>query len=144
MNTASLRSCRKGQTPQMRNALLLAVLMIAPLGVMTPATAQIANERVLTIFGQDKCPSDTICVRAPENERYRIPKQFRNDGVIKPENQSWAARAEGTLSAGAKTGIGSCSASGPGGWTGCWAQQMRAARAEAAATTKDNNPDIEP
>jgi hypothetical protein len=127
----------------MRNALLLAAFAMAPLGIATPAAAQIANERVLTIFGEDKCPSDTICVRAPENERYRIPKQFRNDGIIKPENQSWAARAEGTLSAGAKTGIGSCSASGPGGWTGCWAQQMRAARAEAAANAKDNNPDIE-
>lgn len=127
----------------MRNALLVAVLVLAPLGVATPATAQIANERVLTIFGEDKCPADTICVRAPENERYRIPKQFRNDGTIKPENQSWAARAESTLSAGAKTGIGSCSAVGSGGWSGCWAQQMRAARAEAKANAKDNNPDIE-
>lgn len=127
----------------MRSSLLIVALVMAPLGITTSATAQISNERILTIFGQDKCPSDTICVRAPENERYRIPKQFRSDGIIKPENQSWAARAEGTLSAGAKTGIGSCSASGPGGWTGCWAQQMRAARAEAKTNAKDNNPDIE-
>ena len=55
----------------------------------------------------------------------------------------WGARAEATLGAGAKTGIGSCSASGPGGWTGCWAQQMRAARAEKAAAAKENNPDID-
>ena len=136
-----VRSYPKGHTLVMRIA--LALFALAPLAMITPATAQIANERILTIFGSDKCPTDTICVRAPENERYRIPKQFRNDGIIKPENQSWAARAEGTLSAGAKTGIGSCSANGPGGWTGCWAQQMRAARAEAKATAEANNPDIE-
>ena len=121
----------------------LALFALAPLALSTPAAAQISNERILTIFGSDKCPADTICVRAPENERYRIPKQFRSDGIIKPENQAWGARAEATLSAGAKTGIGSCSANGPGGWTGCWAQQMRAARAEAKAAATENDPDIE-
>ena len=121
----------------------LALFALAPLALSTPATAQIDNERILTIFGEDKCPADTICVRAPENDRYRIPKQFRNSGVIAPQNQAWGARAEQTLSAGAKTGTGSCSASGPGGWTGCWQQQMRAARAEAAANAKEINPDIE-
>ena len=127
----------------MRNLIAIAALVLAPLGIPTLASAQIANERILTVFGEDKCPADTICVRAPENERYRIPKNLRNSGVIAPQNQSWAARAEGTLNAGAKTGIGSCSASGPSGWTGCWAQQMRAARAEAAAAAKENAPDIE-
>lgn len=120
----------------------LALFALAPLAMSTPAAAQIANERILTIFGDDKCPTDTICVRAPENERYRIPKQFRNSGPIRPENQAWGARAEATSSAGAKTGIGSCSAVGSGGWSGCWAQQMRAARAEAAAAAKEGSPDI--
>jgi hypothetical protein len=127
----------------MRNALAIVALSLAPFTVSAPAFAQISNERILTIFGSDKCPTDTICVRAPENERYRIPKQFRNSGPIKPENQAWGARAEATLSAGARTGIGSCSATGSGGWTGCWAQQMRAARAEAAAAAKEGNPDID-
>ena len=136
-----MRSYPKGHTTVMRIA--LALFALVPFAVSTPAAAQIANERILTIFGQDKCPANTICVTAPENERYRIPKQFRNDGVIAPQNQAWAARAEATLSAGARTGTGSCSASGPGGWTGCWQQQMRAARAEAAANAKEVNPDIE-
>jgi hypothetical protein len=127
----------------MRKALALITLVFAPLALPTTASAQIANERVLTIFGNDKCPANTICVVAKESERYRIPKQFRNSGPIKPENQAWGARAEATLSAGAKTGIGSCSATGSGGWTGCWAQQMRAARAEAAAAAKEGNPDID-
>jgi hypothetical protein len=127
----------------MRKALALITLVFAPLALPTTASAQIANERVLTIFGNDKCPANTICVVAKESERYRIPKQFRNSGPIKPENQAWGARAEATLSAGARTGIGSCSATGSGGWTGCWAQQMRAARAEAAAAAKEGNPDID-
>ncbi len=128
----------------MRNAFAIAALILVPLAMPGPGFAQIANERVLTIFGEDKCPANTICVRAKESERYRIPKQFRNSGVIAPEHQAWGARAEATLSAGAKTGIGSCSPSGPGGWTGCYMQQMRAARAEKAAAAKENNPDIEP
>jgi hypothetical protein len=127
----------------MRKSLALITLVFAPLALPTTASAQIANERVLTIFGNDKCPANTICVVAKESERYRIPKQFRNSGPIKPENQAWGARAEATLSAGARTGIGSCSATGSGGWTGCWAQQMRAARAEAAAAAKEGNPDID-
>lgn len=105
---------------------LIAALLIAPMATPLPAMAQ---ERVLTIFGRDPCPENTICVRAPETERYRIPKQFRNEGGVKPENQAWANRAAGLASAGA-SGPGSCTASGPGGWTGCWAQQMRAAKAE--------------
>jgi hypothetical protein len=95
-----------------------------------PAAAQ-SNERVLTVFGEDKCPADTICVRAPERDRYRIPKELRGPSIL-PENQSWAARSQATLSEG-KSGAGSCSASGAGGWTGCWAEQMRKARAEAKA-----------
>ena len=128
----------------MRNVLAISALLLMPFAATTPVAAQIANERILTVFGEDKCPADTICVRAPENERYRIPKRLRESGIIAPQNQSWAARAQGTMDAGAKTGIGSCSANGPSGWTGCWAQQMRAARAERAAAAVENNPDIEP
>ena len=128
----------------MRIVLAISALLLMPFAATTPVAAQIANERILTVFGEDKCPADTICVRAPENERYRIPTRLRESGIIAPQNQSWAARAQGTMDAGAKTGIGSCSANGPSGWTGCWAQQMRAARAERAAAAVENNPDIEP
>jgi len=113
------------------------------LGMPQLATAQISNERILTVYGDDKCPADTICVRAPETERYRIPKQFRNDGMIAPQNRSWAARAQETTDAGSRTGTGSCTAVGPGGWTGCYLEQMRAARAERAAAASAT-PDIDP
>ena len=127
----------------MRKTITAALLGLATL--ITPVTAQQAD-RVLTIYGNDKCPTNAsgeeivVCYRRPEAERYRIPKQFRDSLVIAPENQSWAARAQGAMDAGSRTGIGSCSASGPGGWTGCWQQQMRTARAEnAQGATADSD-----
>jgi hypothetical protein len=120
----------------MRMTVIAALLLIPA----APALAQ-DNERVLTIFGTDKCPSDTICVRAPESERYRIPKNLRESGVVSPQNQSWAERGKSVSSAGAASGIGSCTPSGPGGWTGCWAEQMRAARAEKAQAAQENGPE---
>ncbi len=121
----------------MRNTVLLAVLAATAL----PATAAFAQsaDRVLVIYGNDKCPTNAsgeeiyVCARRPDSERYRIPKELRTPIEITPENRSWAMRANETLSAGAGSGIGSCSAVGPGAWTGCWAQQMRAARAERRA-----------
>lgn len=88
-----------------------------------------AQERILTVFGEDRCPDNTICVRAPEVERFRIPKELR-PASTNPKNQSWAVRSEATLSEGA-SGTGSCSGTGSGGWTGCWAEEMRKAREEA-------------
>ena len=121
--------------------LLISALMLTPLAVPLPVLAQ-ANDRVLTVFGDDKCPENTICVRAPEAERYRIPKNLREAPSIAPNRQAWAARVPSVLDAGAKSGIGSCTASGPGGWTGCYAQQMRQARAEREQAAQENAPDI--
>jgi hypothetical protein len=112
-------------------------LLVAALLPTAPVTA--AEERILTIFGSDKCPENTICVRAPEGERYRIPKALREPSKS-PDSVSWAARSQATLAEG-KTGTGSCSSVGPGGWTGCWAEQMRQARAEAKAA-KDAAPEV--
>ncbi|CAN5145504.1 hypothetical protein BH09PSE3_BH09PSE3_27950 [soil metagenome] len=123
--------------------ILIAALMFAPAALSVPASAQVTNDRVLTIFGNDTCPKDTICVRASEADRYRIPKQFRNTGPIAPGNQSWSARAQGTIDAGSRTGTGSCSAVGGGGWTGCYMQQMQAARAERKQDA-ETAPDVKP
>lgn len=101
-------------------------LALAPLAAPAPVMAQ---DRVLTIFGDDKCPSDTICVVAPESERYRIPKGFR-EPLNSPNAKSWSVRSQATLAEG-KTGTGSCSAVGSGGWTGCWAEYMRQMREDA-------------
>lgn len=115
--------------------LILVFLAAVPLFFpLMPAQAQRA-ERVLVIFGNDACPTSAsgdeiiVCARRPESERYRIPSELRPRSQS-PENQSWSVRSQAALSAG-RTGIGSCSATGAGGWTGCWAQQMREAREEA-------------
>lgn len=106
--------------------ILSCALVLASLPLATPANAQ---ERVLTIFGSDKCPANTICVRAPEEERYRIPKGLRR-ATPTPDSQSWAIRSQATLSEG-YSGPG-CSAAG-GIIDTCFAKQLRAAREEAKA-----------
>jgi len=92
-----------------------------------PAFAQ-QNDKALVIYGNDKCPEGTICIRAPESDRYRIPQSLRS-GPLAPQDQPWAQRAASIANVGA-SGTGSCTNSGAGGWTGCWNQQMKAARAE--------------
>jgi hypothetical protein len=104
-------------------------IIAALLSAGMPAMAQQSNQRTLIIFGSDPCPADTICVVAPETDRYRIPKPLR-ESKASPDKESWAVRSQATLDQG-KSGTGSCSAIGAGGWTGCWAEEMRKAREEA-------------
>jgi hypothetical protein len=108
----------------------LALALVATGGVMLPAAparAQ-AGDRLITVFGSDPCPRDTICVRAPESERYRIPKSLRGEsGAAAAER--WGDRAQALEYAGA-SGIQSCSPVGPGGASGCFRQLVRAAREE--------------
>ncbi len=114
----------------MRITALIAVA-VAPLSLMSLASPATAQDRLLTIFGTDKCPADAICVVAPESERYRIPK-FLREPTKSPQSTSWAVRQQATLNEG-KSGTGSCSTAGSGGWTGCWTEYMNQARAEAKA-----------
>ena len=95
--------------------------------IAAPAFAQ-QNDRALVIYGDDKCPQGTICIRAKESDRYRIPQSLRS-APLAPKDEPWAQRAASIANVGA-SGAGSCSNSGAGGWTGCWNQQMKAARAE--------------
>ena len=48
---------------------------------------------------------------------------------LAPQDQPWAQRAASIATVG-NGGTGSCTNVGAGGWTGCWNQQMKAARAE--------------
>ena len=95
---------------------------------------------VLVLYGNERCPTNTdgdeivVCERRSAQEQYRVPKELR-EFVVTPENESWAARAEGTLGSpgsGVDT-IGSCSAVGAGGSLGCFAQQAKVARGEKKA-----------
>jgi hypothetical protein len=102
-----------------------------------PQESERSVQRRLLIFGADKCPANTICVVAPEEERYRIPKRLRA-AAANPKNDSWAVKSQSAMAEG-RSGTGSCSASGAGGWTGCWAEEMRKARAERKQGNSDND-----
>ena len=95
----------------------------------------------LIIYGNDPCPAGAddeiiVCARLPEDERFRIPPNLRNN-PNDPANQSWANRAT-ELSYVGRSGIGSCSTAGPGGMIGCQQQLIQQARAERAGSEQVN------
>jgi hypothetical protein len=97
-----------------------------------PAAAQATNEVI--VYGNDPCPRSTdstvyVCTRRPENQRYRIPETLRESGT-RQQRQAWANKSRQIMTAGA-TGIGSCSAVGPGGSSGCLIQEIRRAKQES-------------
>ncbi|MBX9797290.1 MAG: hypothetical protein K2Y03_10430 [Sphingomonas sp.] len=110
-----------------------------PTTTSSPETSREAPiNGVLVLYGNQRCPTDAagnevvVCRRVDANEQFRIPKTLR-DGPIKPENESWAVRADGITNVGA-AGIGSCSAGGgPGGMIGCANQRFIEARRENKA-----------
>lgn len=110
----------------MLKPVLLSLSAVAGLALVAPAHAQ-QNDRQLIIYGNDRCPEGTVCVRAPEADRYRIPQTLRT-APLPPAEQPWAARASSVSRAGAAAGTGSCTNTGAGGWTGCWNQMMKDAR----------------
>lgn len=122
----------------MKAALLLAPLAAAAALVPAPAAAQQDRVRRLVVYGNDPCPRSAsgdeivVCARRPETERYRIPKELRDQPSDDPENTSWAVRAESLEYVG-RTGIQSCSTVGPGGVSGCWNELVRAWRKERAS-----------
>lgn len=135
----------------MRMLMMVALMVAAPVaaqvagpGVDKPVAAAGTGEvargaaigGVLTLYGNQRCPTDTegnevvVCVRRSAAEQFRVPKELREFEVT-PENASWAAKAQGTLVAGeGVNAIGSCSVVGPGGQSGCFLQSARANRAE--------------
>jgi hypothetical protein len=95
----------------------------------------------LIIYGEDPCPPGNndeiiVCARLPEGDRFRIPPNLR-DNPNDPANNSWANRAL-ELSYAGRTGTDSCSTVGGGGFTGCFNQLVRQARAERAGRDEVN------
>jgi len=118
-------------------------------GVPAPEAAQaappVAEPRVnqLIIYGDDPCPQSqdpnevTVCARLPDDDRYRVPPNLRNN-PNDPASQAWAGRAI-ELSYVGRTGAESCSPVGSAGFTGCFNQIVSQARAERRAEGSDVN-----
>jgi hypothetical protein len=118
----------------MSRALSKILFLTAAAAVLPAAPAAAQSPRVtrVVIYGNDPCPVSEneiiVCARRPDKERYRIPEPLRGD-PNDPANRNWADRAE-SLEYMGRTGPQSCSTVGPGGFTGCWAEMMRAARGD--------------
>ena len=129
----------------MRRVHLLPLLGAGAIGLSavsaSPAAAQ-ARDRVIIIYGNDKCPASqgqeiVVCKRAPETERFRIPKDLRDS---EPEPQA-AGGNIGALSAVNTTGgtgvqVQSCNAVGAGVNAGCFSNQLDAWKAQQKAQKK--------
>lgn len=121
--------------------LALSLLLAAGLTV-TPALAQDdslaqAGEppqrtSVLYTYGDEPCPEPegneiVVCAQQPESERYRVPKELREE--LKDDapvgGGSWAARVEGYDNIARQTRPDSCSPVGSYGYTGCAALALR-------------------
>jgi hypothetical protein len=85
----------------------------------------------LIVYGNDPCPANTICVRAPESERYRIPQSLRSGNL--PASQQPGRAAAVSSVGGVNTGPASCSNIGGGGGSNCLRNQIAASRAEKKA-----------
>lgn len=102
--------------------------LLLGLGVAaTPAEAQ-KRQKYVEVFGDDVCPEGendeiVVCGRKPESDRFRIPTELREASPT--DRQSQEARVDEMVAIG-RTGTGSCSSVGPGGFTGCQHQTNRA------------------
>ena len=126
---------------------LLLVLAAVPAVAQTPVRStlkpaptdtSLPRQKLVTVYGTDSCPKQTdpdeiiICTRRPDEDRFRIPPTVRSDA--KPAGAFEGPNSKallGDASGGAGGGVGSCSATGPGGGTGCnqaMQDQYRAAR----------------
>lgn len=119
-------------------------LVVAFALLATPASAQdevptaVGDARVnqLIVYGDDACPPSNddeiiVCARLPEEERFRIPRGMR-DRPNDPRSRSWTDRAI-ELSYLGRSGIGSCSPVGAGGFLGCHQEMFRRAQDERRA-----------
>ena len=112
--------------------------------IAAPAQAQSGGGQIeVSVFGTDPCPRSTesqivVCKHYPESERYRLNPSQNPQGT-RQQRTSWARKSQALKSVGA-TGIGSCSAVGPGGFTGCLTQEIKQARRETREQQQQDQP----
>ena len=123
-----------------RLTVTLAMTAAFAAGVAVAPTAAVAQagQGTVIIYGNDPCPRESICIRAPESQRYRIPDQLRQSGTPQ-QRESWSRKSRVLMTVG-DTGTQSCSAVGPGGHTGCLVQSINQAKTQTRQQAEDNQP----
>ena len=116
----------------MRTHLLIGAALAA---AALPAQAQPVEDqrqqvRQVIVYGNDPCPRGindeiVVCARRPESERYLLPPQARPPS---PADSRSALERQQEIRETTDVGIGSCSAVGPGGHTGCLQEQINRSR----------------
>ena len=112
-----------------------ALLWAAPASAQdTPAPAPTERIKQVIVYGDDPCPKGegdeiVVCARQSEGERYRIPEQLRREEPGSTRNEAWTSRVRSIEYVG-RSGTESCSPVGGGGFTGCFAQIVKQAKAE--------------
>ncbi len=133
----------------MRRLLILSMLAPAALGAPTlvaaPAIAQISQDRIIDIYGDEKCPSSNgqeivVCRPHPKGEQFRIPKELREQEAA-PQAAGGNATALSAVNTTGGTGvqINSCNAIGAGVAVGCTKQQTDAWKAQQRAQKKQED-----
>ena len=110
--------------------------------VAFPAPAS-AQQVEVAVFGTDPCPRSSesqivVCKHYPESERYRLAPSQNPQGT-RQQRQSWAKKSQQLMTVG-NTGVGSCSAVGPGGREGCLTQEIQQEKQAAREAQQDNTP----
>ena len=128
---------------KLKTLAIVAAAALTPVLLPTAAQAQNAAQNgVLVIYGQDKCPTNengdeiVVCRRLDESERFRIPQTLRDQAGRPQQTESWANRSADALDAG-RTGTGSCTAVGANGSTGCFVRNATRSRAESRARREE-------
>lgn len=125
-----------------KRIVIIAGLAAAPLLIPAAHAQNAAQNGVLVIYGNDKCPTNdngeeiVICQRLDEVERFRIPKTLREQPGRPQATESWAVRSQDALEAG-RTGVGSCSTVGAGGGIGCATRAIGRGKAEARSRQEE-------
>lgn len=119
---------------------IVIVAGLAAVPLLTPAAQ--AQDGVLVIYGNDKCPTNddgeeiVVCQRLDEAERFRIPQTLRQPSAPPQQTESWSVRSQDALTTG-RTGVGSCSTVGAGGGIGCASRNISRGMAEARARREE-------
>ncbi len=108
--------------------------MLKPADLPTGDGSQ-PRQRFVTVFDNEACPKPSsvdevvVCARLPGSEVFRIPERLRKAETRQSVLTRNRALLLGDGTGGAGNSIGSCSAIGPAGFTGCdrkmvdaWAQ----------------------